>query len=81
MSAGEEGDIESKGDFKSNFTQWRIDNKVDVFDETSNGVNFGMVWIDVEDNPSSGCSWNDWSYDSNCNFIMQLIDAVAPHNK
>ena len=27
---------------------------------------YGMVWIDVETNPSPGCSWNGYSGESNC---------------
>ena len=27
---------------------------------------YGMIWIDVEVNPSSGCSWSSYSHSSNC---------------
>lgn len=45
------------------------------------GVSFGQVWIDVEDNPSSGCSWNSYSSSSNCNYLQDLINAVKSHGK
>jgi len=28
---------------------------------------YGMVWIDVESNPSPGCGWRDANY--NCAFL------------
>eukprot|EP00825_Cyclidium_porcatum_P007979 TRINITY_DN13_c0_g1_i6.p1 TRINITY_DN13_c0_g1~~TRINITY_DN13_c0_g1_i6.p1 ORF type:complete len:217 (-),score=28.94 TRINITY_DN13_c0_g1_i6:340-990(-) len=34
---------------------------------------FGMVWVDVETNPSSGCEWSsDINY--NCNFLSELVN-------
>ena len=30
---------------------------------------FGTVWIDVETNPSSGCSWSGHDATSNCQFV------------
>mmetsp|Transcript_227 Transcript_227/g.227 ORF Transcript_227/g.227 Transcript_227/m.227 type:complete len:160 (+) Transcript_227:246-725(+) len=38
-----------------------------------NGADFGMVWIDVEINPSYGCSWYDYSYSSNCEYLKDLV--------
>jgi hypothetical protein len=29
-------------------------------------ADYGMVWLDVETNPSSGCSWGSYSGTSNC---------------
>ena len=40
------------------------------------GADYGMVWIDIEVNPSSGCSWASYSYSSNCEYIQSLIKAV-----
>ena len=37
---------------------------------------FSTVWIDIEANPSSGCSWIGYSADSNCNFVMSLIKGI-----
>ena len=30
--------------------------------------NYGMIWLDIETNPSSGCSWSSYSAASNCQF-------------
>lgn len=35
---------------------------------------FGMLWFDVETNPSSKCAWRSSKTD-NCNFLGQLISA------
>lgn len=40
------------------------------------GQNYGMIWIDAESNPSDGCSWNDYSSDSNCDYIAELVQAI-----
>jgi hypothetical protein len=42
---------------------------------------YGVVWVDVEDNPSSGCSWNGHSAADNCNFLMQLINGLIANGK
>jgi GH25 family lysozyme M1 (1,4-beta-N-acetylmuramidase) len=31
---------------------------------------FGMVWIDVETNPSPGCGWEQHSAAENCQFLI-----------
>lgn len=35
---------------------------------------FGMMWFDIETNPSPNCGWSDAS--TNCNFMLQLIQAA-----
>jgi hypothetical protein len=35
-----------------------------------------MIWLDLETNPSPGCSWKDFSNESNCKYIEDLIAAV-----
>ena len=42
---------------------------------------YGMIWIDVEINPSSGCSWYSYSSSSNCDFVLELIDALEARGK
>jgi len=42
---------------------------------------YGMVWLDMETNPSSGCSWASDSYSSNCDYIEQLAQAVVANGK
>lgn len=41
----------------------------------ANGVQYGMIWFDIETNPSSGCGWADQG--SNCNYIQGLVDACS----
>jgi hypothetical protein len=81
MSAGIKEDFEQRFDmsFESDFKSWRAAN-VKETDEV-NGLNFGMVWIDVEINPSSGCSWASYSASSNCDYVNELINAVWAHGK
>ena len=40
-----------------------------------------MIWIDAENNPSDGCSWNDFSGDSNCDYIAELVQAIRNQGK
>lgn len=42
---------------------------------------YSTVWIDVETNPTSGCSWSGYSATSNCDFLMALINGVTSHGK
>ena len=41
---------------------------------------YGMVWIDVETNPSSGCGWGS-DYTGNCNYVNELINRIKYHGK
>jgi hypothetical protein len=41
---------------------------------------YGMIWLDVETNPSSGCGWGT-NYPSNCDYVMELINRVKSHGK
>ena len=43
--------------------------------------NYGMIWMDIETNPSSGCSWASFSHASNCDYLGQLVNAVKAHGK
>lgn len=42
---------------------------------------YDTIWIDVETNPSSGCSWADHDYSSNCAFIMETVNAIKAKGK
>jgi hypothetical protein len=56
------------GEYESTFAEWRAANVVE--DGAANGAaNFGMVWLDIEINPSSGCSWTSYSWSSNCDYL------------
>jgi len=35
-------------------------------------VEYGMIWLDIEYNPSSGCSWASYSASSNCQYVQEL---------
>ena len=41
---------------------------------------YGMVWIDVENNPSSGCAWGK-DYTSNCAYLTDLIAKIKAKGK
>ena len=41
---------------------------------------YGMVWIDVETNPSSGCGWGT-DHAGNCNFLTEIINRIKSHGK
>lgn len=41
---------------------------------------YGMVWLDIETNPSSGCGWSS-DTNSNCAFVTELINRVRSHGK
>ena len=44
-------------------------------------ANYGMIWVDVETNPSSGCSWSSHSKSSNCDYIVQIINEIERKGK
>ena len=44
-------------------------------------ANYGQIWIDVETNPSSGCSWASYSGTSNCQYVTDLVNAIKSHGK
>ena len=60
--------------WEDDFNGWRAANGVD--DEESNGTAYGMIWIDVETNPSSGCSWSGYSASSNCDYVNAMIKEI-----
>ena len=41
---------------------------------------FGMVWIDVETNPSSGCGWGT-NHNANCEYLTEIINRIKTHGK
>jgi hypothetical protein len=42
---------------------------------------YGRIWIDIETNPSAGCSWSDHDGASNCEFTLELVKAVKARGK
>ena len=43
--------------------------------ENSTERNYGVVWIDVETNPSPNCGWST-DFIKNCNFLTELVDKL-----
>lgn len=41
---------------------------------------YGMIWIDVETNPSSGCGWSS-DTNSNCAFVNEIINRIKSKGK
>eukprot|EP00347_Sterkiella_histriomuscorum_P023175 403335663 len=44
-------------------------------------ASYGQIWVDVETNPSSGCSWASYSGASNCQYLSETISAIKSHGK
>jgi len=40
------------------------------------GSAYGTLWLDVEENPWAGCGWDAFSFESNCAYIAELVQAV-----
>ena len=40
-----------------------------------------MIWVDFETNPSTGCSWADFSYAQNCEYLQELITAISANGR
>jgi len=40
-----------------------------------------MIWLDIETNPSGGCSWKIGNATSNCDFIQELIKALESRGR
>eukprot|EP00490_Sorites_sp_Unknown_P027128 CAMPEP_0114661562 /NCGR_PEP_ID=MMETSP0191-20121206/22806_1 /TAXON_ID=126664 /ORGANISM="Sorites sp." /LENGTH=142 /DNA_ID=CAMNT_0001894577 /DNA_START=278 /DNA_END=706 /DNA_ORIENTATION=- len=44
------------------------------------GVQPGMIWLDIEVNPSGGCGWGS-DYSSNCQYVQELVSAGKAKGK
>ena len=55
--------------------------QVDEMIEKIPGNLYGMVWIDIESNPSSGCSWSGHDANSNCQFVNDIINRIKAKGK
>lgn len=61
----------------------RSKNAASQVNEMMNAISanlYGMVWLDVETNPSTNCGWSA-DHNSNCVFIGDLIKAVKARGK
>lgn len=52
----------------------------ELFNGVTNSL-FSTVWIDVETNPSPGCSWSGHDATTNCNFLTEAINAIQAKGK
>jgi hypothetical protein len=39
-------------------------------------TNYGMIWLVIETNPSSGRSWGAYDTNSNCQYVSELVQAI-----
>ena len=37
---------------------------------------YGTIWLDIETNPSTGCSWSIKSAAENCDYMQELVTAI-----
>ena len=43
------------------------------------GINYGQIWLDIETNPSPGCSWD--GYPDNCAYVSELVQAIRNNGR
>ena len=53
----------------------REENSILVSDDEPLTKSYGMVWVDVESNPSSGCGWGT-AFTKNCQFLTDLVKGL-----
>lgn len=41
----------------------------------------GTIWLDIETNPSTGCSWTLGNNETNCQFIKKLVDEIQARGR
>ena len=37
---------------------------------------YGRIWLDIEINPWAGCGWENYTFESNCQFIHEMVDEL-----
>lgn len=42
---------------------------------------YGTIWLDIETNPSTGCSWSLKSAAENCDFVQELVSAIKKRGR
>ena len=55
----------------------QVDDMINNIPSTS----YDRIWIDIETNPSSGCTRNGYTTDQNCNYTLELLDAIKARGK
>jgi GH25 family lysozyme M1 (1,4-beta-N-acetylmuramidase) len=56
------------------------DSQVDQMISGISSSSYGMVWIDVETNPTSGCGWGT-NHASNCEYLAEIVKRIKSHGK
>lgn len=49
--------------------------------DSENNLGYGMIWLDIETNPSHNCGWELGDQHSNCDFVKQIISTLETHGK
>ena len=44
-------------------------------------ASYEYLWLDIETNPSTGCSWSGYSPSSNCAYVRELVTAAIAKGK
>lgn len=70
--------LDSNNKLVINMTELNNNNNKEIpeWRKGQKGATYGMIWFDIEVNPSSGCGWGT-SYSSNCDYLQQLIEAAV----
>eukprot|EP01084_Bolivina_argentea_P027494 51105_1 len=66
--------------FITNMTELKKHKDIPKWRQTDVDATYGMIWMDIENNPSSGCGWGK-DYSSNCEYLQQLLSAVVAKGK
>jgi len=54
--------------------------KVPEFRKDIVSTSYGMIWLDIETNPSTGCGWGT-GYTSNCQYVTELVNQIKARGK
>ena len=52
-----------------------VDKYVPQVIEAIKGIELDMIWLDIEGNPTEDCNWSEYSYQSNCDYIVNSTKA------
>jgi len=49
--------------------------------EVANDDPYNTIWLDIEDNPSTGCEWTQVSAEDRCTFLQDLVTEVKSRGR
>ena len=75
LQAGGYEDTNSKEENISNFVHVPETGLRQKVLDASTELKFGIVWVDVETNPSPNCGWTT-DFVKNCEFLSELVDKL-----